>query len=240
MAGAPSTTTASAPPAYKTAFLEACLTANVITFGNYTLKSGRKSPYFFNTGLFHRGGLLDTIATAYAHSILDFLSNHPLEIDVLFGPAYKGIPLAVVTVYKLTQLAPERFSDLSYSHDRKEVKVHGDGGGIAGCGLKGKRVLVVDDVITAGTAVGEAVGTIEREGGSVVGVIVALDRMERMPGGEEGEKRTSAIAEVERRYGVPVITIVTLDDLIGHLKEGQSEENVRRIEEYKSQYGVGA
>lgn len=139
---------------------------------------------------------------------------------------------------KLAGLAPQRFGGLSYSFDRKEVKDHGEGGGIVGCSLKGKRVLVVDDVITAGTAVGEAVGIIEREGGIVVGVIVALDRMERMPGGEERGNRTSAIAEVERRYRVPVITIVTLDDLIAHLKKGQSEENVRRIEQYKSQYGV--
>lgn len=158
---------------------------------------------------------------------------------MLFGPAYKGIPLAVATIDKLAELAPERFGGLSYSFNRKEVKDHGEGGGIVGCGLKGKRVLVVDDVITAGTAVGEAIGIIEREGGVVVGVIVALDRMERMDGGEEGRERMSAIAEVERRYGVPVITIITLDDLIGHLKNGQSEENVRRIEEYRREYGVG-
>lgn len=163
---------------------------------------------------------------------------------MLYGPAYKAIPLAVATIDKLAGLAPERFEGLSYSFDRKEIKDHGDGGGIVGCNLKGKRVLIVDDVITAGTAVGEAVGIIEREGGIVVGVIVALDRMERMPGGKEEEeeeegKRTSAISEVERRYGVPVITIVTLNDLISHLKKGQSEENVRRIEEYRSQYGVG-
>lgn len=157
---------------------------------------------------------------------------------MLFGPAYKGIPLAVATMYELASLAPERFGRLSYSFDRKEIKDHGDGGGIVGCRLTGKRVLIVDDVITAGTAVGEAVSIIEREGGIVVGVIVALDRMERMPGEEEGGKRISAIADVERRYGVPVITIATLDDLLAHLKKGQSEEDVRRIEEYKSQYGV--
>ena len=144
----------------------------------------------------------------------------------------------MATVAELARLAPERFAGLSYSFDRKEVKDHGEGGRIVGCALKGKSVLVVDDVITAGTAVGEAVATVEREGGSVAGIVVALDRMERMPGGEEGKRRTSAIAEVERRYGVPVITIVTLDDLIVHLKKGQSEETVRRIEEYKSQYGV--
>lgn len=145
---------------------------------------------------------------------------------------------------KLAALAPERFGGLSYSFDRKEVKDHGEGGGIVGSSLKGKRVLIVDDVVTAGTAVGEAFGIIEREGGLVVGVVVALDRMERMSDGGKGEgedgggKRVSAIAEVERRYGVPVITIITLDDLIGHLKDGQSEENLRRLEEYKSRYGA--
>lgn len=157
---------------------------------------------------------------------------------MLFGPAYKGITLAAGTVDKLAGLAPERFERLSWSFNRKEVKDHGEGGGIVGCPLKGKRVLVVDDVITAGTAVGESVSMIEREGGILVGIIVALDRMERMPAEAEGGGRISAIAEVERRYGVPVITIVTLDDLIVYLKQGQSEENVRRIEEYKSRYGV--
>lgn len=147
-----------------------------------------------------------------------------------FSPAYKGIPLAVATVDKLAALDPERFADLSYSFDRKEVKDHGEGGGIVGCGLKGKRVMVVDDVVTAGTAVGEATRIIEQEGGVVVGVVVALDRMELMPGGDEerAEKR-SAIAEVERKYGVPVVAIVTLDDLIGHLKEGQSEDEFAEV-----------
>lgn len=236
-----SASTSTNPLPYKTTFIESCLRGNVITFGNYTLKSGRQSPYFFNAGLFHRGDLYRTITTAFAHSILDYMSVHPhrlKDIDVLFGPAFKGIALAAGTVDKLTGLAPERFEGLSWSFNRKEVKDHGEGGRIVGCPLKGKRVLVVDDVITAGTAVGEAADIIQREGGILVGIIVALDRMERMPAEESGEKRISAIAEVERRYGVPVITIVTLDDLIAHLKQGQSEEDVRRIEEYRSQYGV--
>lgn len=139
-------------------------------------------------------------------------------------------------------MAPEHVGGLSYSFDRKEVKNHGESGEIVGSSLKGKRVLIVDDVITAGTAVGEAFRIIEKEGGLVVGVVVALDQMDRMSdegGGEEGGgRRMSAIAEVERRYGVPVITIITLDDLIGYLKEGQSEENLKRLEEYKSRYGA--
>ncbi|KAL8792324.1 MAG: hypothetical protein Q9195_005115 [Heterodermia aff. obscurata] len=224
-------------PDYKSEFLQSCLSANVLTFGNFTLKSGRVSPYFFNAGLFHTGSLLRSISTAYAYSIIDFLSrpeSPPQEFDILFGPAYKGIPLACATVSALTALAPARFSNLSYSFNRKEAKTHGEAGSIVGAPLRGKRVMIIDDVITAGTAMREAIGIIEAEGGVLVGVIVALDRMERMPGGEED--RGSAIGEIRRRYGVPVLSIVTLDDLVGLLRGKGDEGDLKRLEEYREKW----
>ncbi|MCJ1464510.1 orotate phosphoribosyltransferase [Pseudocyphellaria aurata] len=227
------------PPSYKTDFLQSCLSAEVLTFGDYTLKSGRRSPYFFNAGLFHRADLLRSISTAYARSILDFIAHTPLSIDVLFGPSYKGIPLATATVDKLAELDPDRFARVSYSFNRKEAKDHGEGGNIVGASLRGKRVLIVDDVITAGTAMREAIDIIRREGGELVGVIVALDRMEKMPGGpddDDGSPRLSAIGEVKRVYGVPVLSIVTLDDLIGLLRGMGGEKDMERLEEYKARY----
>ena len=229
----------SEPASYKTAFLQSCLSAKVLTFGQYTLKSGRQSPYFFNAGGFHRADLLRSISTAYACSILDFIAHTPLAIDVLFGPSYKGIPLATATVDKLAELDPDRFARVSYSFNRKEAKDHGEGGNIVGAPLRGKRVLIVDDVITVGTAMREAIDIIRKEGGELVGVIVALDRMEKMPGGtadDDGTPRLSAIGEVRRAYGVPVLSIITLDDLIALLRGMGSEEDMKRLEEYKARY----
>ena len=170
-------------PAWKGAFLSNCLSSGVLRFGSFKLKSGRQSPYFFNAGLFHRADLLEAIATAYAQTILSF----PLDFDVLFGPAYKGIPLATATTAKLAQLDQTRFGALSYAFNRKEAKDHGEGGSIVGAPLRGKKVVIVDDVITAGTAVREAIEIIAREGGTLVAVVVALDRMEKVtgPAGED-------------------------------------------------------
>lgn len=224
---------------YKNDFLKSCLLANVLTFGSYKLKSGRESPYFFNAGLFHRADLLRSISTAYARSILDFIANTPLAFDVLFGPSYKGIPLATATVDKLAELDPERFAGISYSFNRKEAKDHGEGGNIVGAPLRGRRVLIVDDVITAGTAMKEAIEIIRKEGGILVGVIVALDRMERMPGGSEEDDETprlSAIGEVKRLYGVPVLSIITLDDLIVLMKEAGDKEDLLRLRKYQARY----
>lgn len=223
---------------YKTSFIESCIKANVLTFGTYTLKSGRQSPYFFNAGLFHRADLLRSISIAYALTILHSLEAHSFSFDVLFGPAYKGIPLATATVEKLAEYDPGRFGKVCYSFNRKEAKDHGEGGNIVGAALKGKNVLIIDDVITAGTAMKEAIRIIQREGGTVVGIIVALDRMERMPAGEDDEPKESAIAEVRRRFQVPVLSIVTLDDLIGVLNDIGSEDDIRRLKEYKHQYGA--
>ncbi|KAA6414860.1 MAG: orotate phosphoribosyltransferase [Lasallia pustulata] len=226
-------------PAYKAAFLQSCITGGVLKFGTFELKSKRISPYFFNAGLFHRADLLRSISTAYAQSIRDYLSTDPnFQFDVLFGPAYKGIPLATATVDKLAQIDPDRFEGLSYSFNRKEAKDHGKGGNIVGAPLKGKRVLIVDDVITAGTAMREAIDIIRKEGGELAGVIVALDRMEKMPAqtDDDGTPRPSAIGEVRRQYGVPVLSIITLDDLIDGLREMGDEDDIKRLEGYKARY----
>ncbi|MCJ1224395.1 orotate phosphoribosyltransferase [Toensbergia leucococca] len=225
-------------PAYKSAFLQTCLTASVLKFGTFTLNSGRQSPYFFNAGLFHRADLLRSISTAYAQSILDYVSHTPIQIDVLFGPAYKGIPLATATVDKLAELDPEKFNGVSYSFNRKVAKDHGEGGNIVGAPLKGKKVMIVDDVITAGTAIRDAIEIIRREGGELVGIVVAVDRMEKMPSSDDddGKPRPSAIGEVRRKYGVPVLNILTLDDLIDGLKSMGSEDDLERLEKYKARY----
>ena len=233
-------------PNYKSDFLEACLSASVLTFdGPYTLKSGRQSPYFFNAGLFHRADLLRSISTAYAQTIIEFLSSLPSteqKIDVLFGPAYKGIPLATATVARLAEIDPARFGKLSYSFNRKEVKDHGEKGSIAGAGLNGKRVLIIDDVITAGTAIGEACEIIAKEGGILLGMVVALDRMETLSvqgagDGKQGLK--SAIEEVRSRYRVPVLSIINLDDLIGALGEKGEKKDMILLEDYRRKWVAG-
>jgi orotate phosphoribosyltransferase len=222
-------------PSYKTQFIQTCLTAQVLKFGTFTLKSGRQSPYFFNAGLFHRADLLRSITTAYAQT----LAFSSLEFDVLFGPAYKGIPLATAAVDKLADIDIERFGGVSYSFNRKEAKTHGEGGSIVGSPLKGKKIVIVDDVITAGTAIREAIEIIKAEGGILVGIIVAFDRLEKMPakeGQSEDAPRQSAIGEVRKEYGTPVMSILTLDDVVGFLKETGSEDDLRRLEEYRQKY----
>ncbi|RFU26875.1 hypothetical protein B7463_g9473, partial [Scytalidium lignicola] len=248
-------TTTQPIPAYKAAFLESCLSANVLTFGTYTLKSGRRmysdshemsadssvlvsksmitdvynsaeSPYFFNAGSFHTAPLLSSISTAYAHTIISFVASNPSipKPDIIFGPAYKGIPLGCSTLLELYRLDPEGWSSVSYSFNRKEVKDHGEGGGIVGASLKGKNVLVIDDVITAGTAMRETINLVTKEGGKVVGFVVALDRLEKMPGPREkegiddGEPRMSAMTQIKKEYGVQTTSIATLDDLIALLR----------------------
>lgn len=233
-------------PKCKSDFLEACISASVLTFdGPYTLKSGRQSPYFFNAGLFHRADLLRSISTAYAQTIIEFLSSLPpteQKIDVLFGPAYKGIPLATATVARLAEIDPARFGKLSYSFNRKEVKDHGEKGSTAGAGLNGKRVLIVDDVITAGTAIGEACEIIAKEGGILLGMVVCLDRMERLSAHEAGdgeEGLRSAIEEVRKRYRVPVLSIINLDDLIGALGEKGEKHDMALLEDYRQKWVAG-
>ncbi|KAL9125384.1 MAG: hypothetical protein Q9217_005407 [Psora testacea] len=232
-------------PAYKAAFLQSCLNAKALAFGNYSLKSGRESPYFFNAGLFlNDASLFHAVQTAYAQSLNAHASAHPdFAFDVLFGPAYKGIPLAAATFGELARLNKAKFGHVGCAFNRKEVKDHGDGGSLVGAPLRGKRVMIIDDVLTAGTAIREAIDIIKAQGGELAGVIVALDRMEKMStldGGDESGPRTSAIEQVRREFGVPVLSIVTLDDLIGLLREMGSDEDMERVEEYKRIYGTSS
>ncbi|KAI5803398.1 phosphoribosyltransferase-like protein [Peziza echinospora] len=232
-------------PAHKSSFLTTCIDAGILRFGSFTLKSGRQSPYFFQAGSFNTASLLSSLATAYANTILGEIvapldGSPPVEFDVIFGPAYKGIPLAAITTVKLGELAPEgplreKLGGVGYSFNRKEAKAHGEGGSIVGMELKGKRVLIIDDVITAGTAIRESVDLIRQLGGSVVGIIVSLDRRETIVGREEEGR--SAVADVKLEVGCGVHTIITFDDLIkgvGNI----SEENRQAMVSYREKYGA--
>ncbi|NAW13443.1 orotate phosphoribosyltransferase [Halomonas sp. D1-1] len=214
---------------YQREFIEFAIEQGVLRFGEFTLKSGRVSPYFFNAGLFRSGAALARLGRFYAHAI----AERAPRFDVLFGPAYKGIPLAATAA---VALADHHDRDLPYAFNRKEAKAHGEGGSIVGAELTG-RVLIIDDVITAGTAIGEVMALIEQAGANAAGVVIALDRQER----GQGEK--SAIQEVEARYGMPVISIVTLDMVLAYLEE-QSGETLRghadAIRDYRARYGVSA
>jgi orotate phosphoribosyltransferase len=213
---------------WRTTFLQDCVKSDALKFGTFTLKSGRTSPYFFNAGIFHRADLLSSISTAFAHTIAD----SGIKFDILFGPAYKGIPLTTAAVGKLAQLDVERFGRISYSFNRKEAKDHGEGGNIVGAGLKGKKVIIIDDVITAGTAIREAIAIIKREGGELVGIVVAFNRQERI----EEDKNASTVGEVRKEYAVPVLPILTLDDVVEYLKGLGTEEDLRKLEEYRQRY----
>jgi orotate phosphoribosyltransferase len=222
-------------PEYKKQFIEYCIKAEALKFGTFTLKSGRISPYFFNAGLFHRAALVRSISIAYANT----LASTPLEFDVLFGPAYKGIPLAATTVDKLADIDVKRYGEVSYSFNRKEVKTHGEGGSIVGSPLKGKKIVIVDDVITAGTAIREAIEIIAAEGGKLVGILVAFDRLEKTPakeGEDEDAPRKSAIGQIREQYGIPVMAILTLDDVVQFLQASGSDNDLKRLDEYREKY----
>jgi orotate phosphoribosyltransferase len=206
-------------------FLTYCLDREVLRFGEFTLKSGRVSPYFFNAGLFNRGSDLVRLGRYYA----DAVTASGLEFDLVFGPAYKGIPLAAAVAMAL-QL--EHGRDVPWAFNRKEAKDHGEGGNIVGAPLQG-RVLIVDDVITAGTAIREAVDIIRAGGAEPVAVAIALDREER------GRGDTSAIAEVESEFGLQVIRVARLTDLIAMLEaDGRDPEHLAALRAYRDQYGV--
>jgi orotate phosphoribosyltransferase len=210
---------------YQHEFIDFAIRAGVLRFGDFTLKSGRTSPYFFNAGLFNTGEHLARLGRSYARAISD---SH-LEFDVLFGPAYKGIPLAAAASIAL---ADHHQRNVPWCFNRKESKDHGEGGNLVGAGLHG-RILVIDDVITAGTAIRESAGIIQGAGASFSGVVIALDRQER------GRGRSSAIQEVEATYGIRVTSIVRLEHLLEYLR-GQSgrTEEVEKIQAYHRQYGV--
>lgn len=212
---------------YQTDFLDLALELQALKFGSFTLKSGRQLPYFFNLGFFHSGKLLLTLATSYANAII----RSGLKFDVLFGPAYKGIPLAAITIAKLAELDPENYANAGYAFNRKEKKDHGEGGSIVGAALDGKKVLIIDDVMTAGTAINEAFAIIGAEKGKVVGTIIALDRQETT-----ADSELSATQAVSKRYGIPVVSIVTLTDIINILKDKITEDQIAAVEAYRKQY----
>ena len=206
-------------------FLDFAIERGVLRFGEFTLKSGRTSPYFFNTGLFDTGGALARLGRFYAQTIID----SGLVFDMLFGPAYKGIPLATAVG---VALADHHGRDLPYCFNRKEAKDHGEGGTLVGAPLKG-RVLIVDDVITAGTAIRESMEIIQAAGAECAGVAISLDRQER------GKGELSAIQEVERDYGLSVMSIAKLGDLIDYLdgREGMGAE-LEAVRAYRTEYGI--
>ena len=211
--------------AFQQAFIEFAIARGVLKFGEFTLKSGRKSPYFFNAGLFNRGGDLAKLGRYYA----DALTDAGIDFDVLFGPAYKGIPIATTTA---VALADHHDMDVPYCFNRKEAKAHGEGGNLVGSPLEGK-VMLVDDVITAGTAIRESMTLIAANNASLAGVLIALDRQER------GTGELSAIQEVERDYNTKVVSIVSLADVVTYLKSaGGYDEAIRAIETYRENYGI--
>jgi orotate phosphoribosyltransferase len=210
---------------YKREFIELALELGVLRFGEFTLKSGRVSPYFFNAGLFNTGYAAAKLGRFYAEAI----AVSGIDFDMLFGPAYKGIPLATLAA---ASLAEQHDIDVPYSFNRKEAKAHGEGGSIVGSQLAGK-VLIVDDVITAGTAVREAYQIISAAGASIAGLVISLDRQER------GQGPYSAVQELKQSLDIPVISIVQLDDLIITLEESSEyEEYLEPVLSYRKKYGV--
>ena len=210
---------------YQREFIALALELGVLRFSEFTLKSGRVSPYFFNAGLFNTGASAAKLGRFYAAAI----ASADVEFDMLFGPAYKGIPLATLAA---TALADRHDRDLPFAYNRKEAKDHGEGGNIVGAVLEG-RVLIIDDVITAGTAVREACEIIANAGATVAGLVISLDRQER------GNGALSAVQELEQSLGIPVISIVKLDDLIEILEESDVYGSyLDAVQQYRRDYGV--
>jgi orotate phosphoribosyltransferase len=211
--------------AYKKEFIDLAIELGVLRFGEFTLKSGRVSPYFFNAGLFNTGYAAARVGRFYATAI----AEADLQFDMLFGPAYKGIPLAALAA---AALAEHQDIDVPFSYNRKEAKAHGEGGSIVGAPLAG-RILIVDDVITAGTAVRDAYRTITAAGADVAGLVISLDRQER------GQGPASAVQELQQALGIPVISIIGLDNLIDSLEEsGEHADYLESILEYRRKHGT--
>jgi orotate phosphoribosyltransferase len=209
---------------FRTDFITFCLDRGVLKFGQFVTKSGRTTPYFFNAGLFNTGASLERLAQFYAKAIL----ASGVQFDMLFGPAYKGIVLAASAAVALAREG----RDVPFAFNRKEHKDHGERGELVGAPLAG-RVLIVDDVLTAGTAVGESLDVISSHGATPAGVVISLDRMER------GSGELSAIQEIEKRHGIPVVSIATLDDLVRWLGErAEYRQHLQAIREYRQLYGV--
>ncbi len=210
--------------ASKTEFLDFIIDCGVLRFGEFTLKSGRRSPYFFNAGLFNSGTRLRRLGAQFARALVD----SGLGFDTLYGPAYKGIALAAATAIALDE---EHGRDVPYCYNRKEAKDHGEGGLTVGAPLQG-RVVIVDDVISAGTSVRESVGIIRAAGAEPAGVLIALDRQER------GAGPSSAVAEVREQHGIPVVSVLCLGDLVDYLgRDPARAEELAAIANYREQYG---
>lgn len=212
---------------YQRTFIDFVIRHEILRFGSFTLKSGRTSPYFFNAGLFNTGEALAFIGNSYAAA----LAASGVEYDLLFGPAYKGIPLVAATA---TALAQQHGINKPYCFNRKEAKDHGEGGLTVGAPLQG-RVLIVDDVITAGTAIREVMDLLQRTGATPAGILVALDRQER------GTGSLSAIQEIRQQYGIPVICIISLEMIVTYLGRQQDPalaQSLAAVEAYREQYGV--
>ena len=210
--------------AYQRQFIDLAISHNALCFGEFTLKSKRVSPYFFNAGQFQTGSALALLGDCYAQAIL----NSNLNIDVIFGPAYKGIPLATTTA---VALADKYHRDLPYCFNRKEQKQHGESGSLVGASLRGK-VLIIDDVITAGTAIAEAVDIIRKAGAKPAAVVIGLNRLER------GYNSLSATEEVERRFNIPVISIIDLNDIIDYLATSGTKTDLDAVLAYRAKYGI--
>ena len=211
--------------AYQRDFIRFAIERGVLRFGQFTLKSGRISPYFFNAGLFDSGLALAQLGRFYAAAVVD----SGIDFDVLFGPAYKGIPLAATTA---VALAEHHQRDMPWCFNRKEAKDHGEGGTLVGAALAG-RVLIIDDVITAGTAIREVMQIIQAQGAQAAGVLIALNRQER------GKGELSAIQEVERDYGMPVVSIVSLEQVLEYLAEdAELKQYLPAVEAYRAEYGI--
>lgn len=209
---------------YQKNFVDFMLETGALKFGEFTLKSGRISPYFFNAGSFNTGEHLSKLGKFYAQTIQE--SN--LNFDLLFGPAYKGIPLACATAMALNE---DFNKNIPYSFNRKEAKTHGEGGEIVGHPLQGD-ILIIDDVITAGTAIRESIDIISTHNATAKGVIVAVDRQEK------GEREKSAIQEVEQNFDITVLSIITLSHLVDYLKQSNNPTLFAKIKSYRDQYGI--
>lgn len=210
--------------AYQNDFIDLCMRMGVLKFGSFRLKSGRESPYFFNAGLFSTGAAISAVGRAYAAAVA--LSD--VAFDMLFGPAYKGIPLVTVAA---AALSDTRGLNFPFAFNRKEIKDHGEGGSIIGAPLAG-RVLIIDDVITAGTAIRESIDIIRAAGAHPAGVVIALDRQER--GVQSG---LSAVQEVREQFGIPVIAVVDLSDLMHYIAERGHPDELLRMQSYRDRYG---
>jgi orotate phosphoribosyltransferase len=211
--------------AYQTEFIDLCTQLGVLRFGSFTLKSGRESPYFFNAGLFNTGAAIAAVGRAYAEA----LAASDVTFDMLFGPAYKGIPLVTITA---AALAERHGRSVPFAFNRKEAKDHGEGGRIVGGPVQG-RVLIVDDVITAGTAIRESIEIIRSAGAEPAGVLLALDRQERAAGSD-----FSAVQEVRSQYQIPVVAVINLADLMQHVSRTGQAAELSSMRLYRERYGL--